>query len=866
GCTSTTVAPANIYFEMKSLSWCWAEQGCRAKNGKLLQVLDCVVQQAIQREVRQTPQQLAGSMIEVPGSGVSIKLPSFSTLGPLLAQYSNITVEFINFKVNPYPDDQGENITGSICSLTFTNDLDEIHLDNLPEQVEIFLPRPDAPAVALEMVSVQEKTLVTTFFNITDQDHTITLTMKPSVDVSLQLQLTYGAPPNGSNILNSTVLDSTVGYRWLITPEMLWSGNGTWYVQASVIKPSSGLNITVEVSTFPSKCIFWNESQEAWSTAGCSVGLQSEFNLTHCLCNHFTTFASSIFVMPNQIDLSRIAEYFATVKENYVVPVLLSVFFAVYLVALVWACLADRKSSRKRKITWLGDSTFCAQYSYLLSVHTGHRSGAGTSAQVEMSLVGIEGETDTHHLLDPDKPLFERGSVDMFLLTTPFSLGELQSIIVSHDNSGGHPSWYLSKMMIQDLQTRQQWHFLCSTWLSSVKGDGMTKRTFHVAPKSQITSFGNIFQNRTSTGFRDEHIWVSVVDPPRRSPFTRAQRVSCCMCLLLCTMAINIMFWNVPENKDSPVILNVGSLKLTLEELMVGVESGLLMFPINILIITIFRSTKPRHSPAKDTSESVQDKKAPPVTMLSFLKDTERFITSLSKCPRNKVAALENPLEKWSDLFPALDRVQELLQLMQADKESDSHWVFCSQFVFFSLRRMAEAMDRLDVKAFQLEENYWKAHSTVTHLLKEADMVATSHMQNGPSISVPELEKKSGCWLPWWFVFIGWFLLLSISGVSTFFTLLYGFVYGKESSTKWVISLGLSLFQSIFILQPLKVLGVAIFFALTLKTVVVEDSDEAEYLLAASDRAALLVRIRDDRLLDQAHHRGADFEDNLLDV
>lgn len=79
-------------------------------------------------------------------------------------------------------------------------------------------------------------------------------------------------------------------------------------------------------------------------------------------------------------------------------------------------------------------------------------------------------------------------------------------------------------------------------------------------------------------------------------------------------------------------------------------------------------------------------------------------------------------------------------------------------------------------------------------------------------LSPPPAKKKRkqtttilGCWLPWWFVFVGWVMLLSISGISTFFTLLYGFQYGKEKSIKWVMSLGLSLFQSIFILQPLKV-------------------------------------------------------------
>ncbi|KAL4613560.1 hypothetical protein GN956_G22471 [Arapaima gigas] len=739
--------------------------------------------------------------------------------------------QMVSFKVNPFPDDSEDVITGAICSLALSSNNQEIHVNNLADQIEIFLPRDDAPTLSSETVIVQRNTLVTTAFNVSDTNHTIILTMKPYKDISLHLQLAYGGPPNGSNVKSSTVLDWQDGYRWLITPEMFWAGTGAWYVQASVINPPSGLNITMEISAFPTKCVFWNVTLESWSTMGCTVGPQSELNLTQCLCNHLTTFGSSIFVMPNQVDLSQTAEYFATVTNNYVVVVLLSVFFGLYLMALVWACHADRHASRKRKITWLGDSTFCAQYCYLLSVHTGHRSGAGTSAQVEMTFIGSEGESELHHLKDPDKPLFERGGVDMFLLTTPFPLGELQSIRVSHDNSGGHPSWYLSKIMVQDLQTRQYWHFLCSTWLSSTKGEGMIKRTFHVAQNSQITSFGNIFQTRTSTGFRDEHIWVSVVDPPRRSPFTRAQRVSCCMCILLCTMAINIMFWNVPQDKNSPVIFSIGSITLTLQEFMVGIESGLLMFPINILIITIFRYTKPRHSPAKDTQHTMQDQKTPPVTTATFLKDTERFITILSMCPKNNVAALEIPLEKWSDLFPALDCVQGLLQLMQV-KENDFHWVYCSQFVFFSLRRLAETFNKLDVKAFHWEENYWKLHNTITHLVKQADMVATRYMETGPIVSAPESEKKKGCWLPWWFVFIGWFLLLSISGVSTFFTLLYGFNYGKESSIKWVISLGLSLFQSIFILQPLKVVGVAIFFALIVKTVVVEDSDEAKYLLS----------------------------------
>lgn len=151
---------------------------------------------------------------------------------------------------------------------------------------------------------------------------------------------------------------------------------------------------------------------------------------------------------------------------------------------------------------------------------------------------------------------------------------------------------YINKVTVQDLQTHQVWQFLCGCWLSADRGDGMTKRTFNAAKNNEIASFRlgfwlilfifldhgqthqletsdskpaffpvrNIFQTRTSTGFRDEHIWVSIVDPPSRSPFTRAQRVSCCMSLLLCTMAINIAFWNIPVDQTSPVLFSIGDL------------------------------------------------------------------------------------------------------------------------------------------------------------------------------------------------------------------------------------------------------------------------------------------------------------------
>lgn len=75
---------------------------------------------------------------------------------------------------------------------------------------------------------------------------------------------------------------------------------------------------------------------------------------------------------------------------------------------------------------------------------------------------------------------------------------------------------------------------------------------------------------------------------------------------------------------------------------MVGIQSGLLMFPINILIITIFRSIKPRIVSKKDKDEEMM--KPPPVSIPTILKvNTEltlRFIRGFAfRCYLDLISA-----------------------------------------------------------------------------------------------------------------------------------------------------------------------------------------------------------------------------------
>ncbi|XP_016101347.1 polycystic kidney disease protein 1-like 2 [Sinocyclocheilus grahami] len=655
---------------------------------------------------RQDSSTLGGKIIG-PIDGGFCQLPSLTAMTGQLPT-GNVNVQLFQFKENPLETKSNESITGTTCSFTLQNGSSTLKLANLPQNIEIYLPRPEAPEPEVVDITWKPGFTITSTFNISDVNMTLVVTALPNRNVTLRVTLYPPEEANATYLNQSTIITYKDNYRWLITPEMTKGIEGAWKVAVLPTDYSPSELLTFKVSVFVTKCLFWDTNLGAWSREGCMVGPNTMPNLTHCLCNHTTFFGSSFFVMPNQVDLSQTAALFATVNENYIVVVLLSCFFALFLVVVMWAWYADRKALRTVQ--------------------------------------------------------------------------------------------YLDRIMVQDLQTQEVTYFLCSTWL---RGE-ICKRTFNSANMNEVASFGNIFQTRTSSGFRDEHIWVSIVDPPRRSPFTRVQRVSCCMSLLLCTMAINIMFWNLPVDEESPVLLKIGSFELTWQEFMVAIESGLFMFPINILIITIFRHIKPRILLNKGKAgTSKKTTPAAAVSMNAIIKETVGLLNNLSKSPKNMLAAKEIRPETSGDLFWALSKVNDVLQIMQVENVGDPHWSYCSRFVFYSLSHISNLLEHVGEKGFFLNEELRQARGTVSVLLKKAEMATLQHAsQSQPSVQVQ--KKKQGWWLPWWFLFIGWFLLFAMSGISTFFTLLYGFQYGRESSIQWVITLTLSLVQSIFILQPLK--------------------------------------------------------------
>ena len=188
--------------------------------------------------------------------------------------------------------------------------------------------------------------------------------------------------------------------------------------------------------------------------------------------------------------------------------------------------------------------------------------------------------------------LFSRGNSAVFLLYVNKSLGVIREVKIGHNNFGDSPSWFLEEIFIRDVQSNQSWKFMVSQWFALERGDGRIERMFQ-ATVSQM-DFVSEVARRWWRGLTELHIWVSVAAKPKRSHFSRVQRVSCCLSVLLTSMFANAMFYELHGRYEQP--FQVGPLEFSWRQVVTGIESALIVAPINILIVLLFKEASKKSS------------------------------------------------------------------------------------------------------------------------------------------------------------------------------------------------------------------------------------------------------------------------------
>ncbi|XP_032117372.1 polycystic kidney disease and receptor for egg jelly-related protein [Sapajus apella] len=545
-----------------------------------------------------------------------------------------------------------------------------------------------------------------------------------------------------------------------------------------VMKPSDKL---VRISLFSVQCLDMYGIQSEWREGYCILGEKTSWHEVHCICKnlgrarrqlgtlglasihlHTHYVMAKVLVIPNPVDLR-----FNIIKTLYQNPVtLLTVLFIIllYVILAFWTLYRDEMDQFLRgHVIVLPDNDPYDNLCYLVTIFTGSRWGSGTRADVFVQLRGTVSSSDVHCLSHPHFTALYRGSICTFLLTTKSDLGDIRSIRVWHNNEGHSPSWYLSRIKVENLFSRHIWLFICQKWLSI---DTTLDRTFQVTHPDEPLTRKDFFFIDMSTTLQKNHMWFSIFAGGAGKTFSRLQRLSCCLAMLLSSLLCNIMFFNLNRQEQTE-----SRERKYIRSMMIGIESVLITIPVQLLITFLF--TCSQRKPQADLKEASPQK-------LPLMSEGSGH--------------WEEFLRKWHANESAKELPGEVAKPASKGKP-----------------RLPKAAPKATPKPKHTQR---KAHIKTPETRRPNTNSNNNNedYQNVPSKEHPSqqelqpLKTKAQVVLPWWCVYVAWFVVFATSSIPSFFIVFYGLTYGYDKSIEWLFASFCSFCQSVFLVQPCKII------------------------------------------------------------
>lgn len=534
----------------------------------------------------------------------------------------------------------------------------------------------------------------------------------------------------------------------------------------------------VRISLFSVHCLDMYGVQSDWREDACVLGEKTTWDRVHCVCKkagrtrrqlsaikqasihlHAHYLTAKVIVVPNPIDLRL--EVIKDAGRNPVAILTVLFIMVMYIVLAFWAWHRDAIDHFLRELVIvLPDNDPYDNACYLVTIFTGSRCGSGTRANVFVQLRGTESTSDVHCLSHPHFTTLCRGSVNTFLVTTQSDLGDIHSIRVWHDNEGKAPSWYLSRIKVENLFSRHIWLFMCRTWLSV---DTSVDRTFRVTDPDEPLERRDFFLIEVMDRLRRKHMWLSVFAGVVREPFSRLQRLSCCLAVLLCSLMCNIMFFNLKRQEETEL-----NGTRYIRSMARGLESVLITIPVQLTITFFFTYSQ----------------RKPQVT-LDEVSPQKRPLTSAAS------GHWEERLEKWHAEEAAKAAPTEAGELPPRTTPTPCKATLTTGQPHKKAESKVSQPPRTNTSASDQSE-------------RDGREVHAAEPAAGPG--PPPAVEKPRFVLPWWCVYIAWFLVFAACSVSSVFIILYGLTYGYEKSMEWLFASFCSFCQSVFLVQPCKII------------------------------------------------------------
>ncbi|XP_020641421.3 polycystin family receptor for egg jelly-like [Pogona vitticeps] len=578
-----------------------------------------------------------------------------------------VSTAFYEFEINPFPwllftKDIGTVVAGFKMTGTKSNG-DTVSIT--PDVAEVIMARKDGGLFDLT-VGPDKKLSKTTggfSFEIRRGSKDVFIQIVSKIKITFQVFIYLGhnishppvaiyivshhSPPIANKTQNNiTDCEIKAPYILCLPHSLFWpqvSNNAVDKLNISIVLQSHPIvrdrtTKIVRIALFAAECLDLVGIQSQWKEGTCSLGHQTSWSKIHCICearepttrkaiprpaetSGIRFLASKVALFPSQVDKER-----SLLSETGQNPVTWWTVFAIFITYIFLAIyvLGKDKIRKRDCIIDLPDNDPFDKTRYLLTIYTGSRLRAGTQATVFIQLTGQNGVSDVHQLKHPLFPRnFHRGAVNTFLLTTEMDLGELSSLRVWHNNCYFGSNWYLSRVKVQNTDTKQSWLFMCRKWFALGKDDCQIERTFPVTNPNVPLSTIDTFLIMVSHGLSNDHLWLSVFAHSIDDSFSRFQRLSCCLAILLSSLVFNIMFFSIEYEQHVHLV----DLQ-TLRSIRIGIQSALMSIPVELIVTTLFKYSVKKPSWC-NRDPQVKEKS-------SFLSESSSKEASLKDAPLTK--------------------------------------------------------------------------------------------------------------------------------------------------------------------------------------------------------------------------------------
>ncbi|BFZ04243.1 hypothetical protein BsWGS_07282 [Bradybaena similaris] len=555
-------------------------------------------------------------------------------------------------------------------------------------------------------------------------------------------------------------------------------------------------NVTIQATPHLMSCLHFDEEKADYLSDECTISMFSTLNVMYCRCLVAAAYTGSVLVLPRLINPLEFGLFLEVFKNPLVVSMVIAVWMF-YIALISWGRMRDKQDDISNSVTILDDNRENQNYVYLICIVTGWSASSATSSNVFISLKGSWYQSDNHVLQDPTRFLFRSGAEDWFVLTTEDDIGELLAVVVWTDFSGAYPNWFLSSVYVQNMETNESWICAYNNWIGMQQGLAQLQVEIPALQEKIYSSQWTVqIMKKGQNDIRNEHLWFGIITKTPYNTFTRVRRLTTAMSLLQSLMLLNLMFFGIRDKDDPGQFIEVLDQKIHVTSVIISIQSAFIIFLLGILISMMFTRVPP---PPKKITES-----------------ETKYEAVLEILERKKIK--ESVLE--DDDGSSENSEDDELGSSEQSSNTSEHLSFARKDSNFSAKPFNVNKSAVRRESSVDPKQKLSKHVSINEgILSQEESFVSDHAPPDveTAVELGKIPDVTTHWLPWWFIYVTWTVLVIYNLFLAFYIMLYGLNLGYEKSVDWTLAFFTSFLMNVFLIQPVKVILMVFILVLIFK-------------------------------------------------